>query len=439
MPPWRLHAVDRSTKLYCPGMAWLLYQALMVTLLAAAAPFLVLRRGRHHLATLCGRLGLYPAVDARDRLWIHAVSVGEVTVASTLVRSLPATLPLVITTVTPTGQAVARRVFEGRADVAYLPFDVGPPVRRFLDTFTPSALVLIEGDLWPLALARCKQRGLPVVVVNGRISDRSFPRLRRLKPLLGPLLGPVSLFVVQTGQDRDRLLRLGVPEDKVRLAGNIKFDSPDPPRLSELEALIRRLADRRPILVAGSTMPGEEEKVLDAFLDLAPREAFLILAPRHPERCTEVQRIIAARGLSLLRRSRLSSSEAPQPGPAVLLLDTLGELAALYRLADSVFIGGSLVPRGGHNPLEAARFGVPIAAGPSMENFPEIASRLDSARAWRRPTDSRALARTWKEWLADPAGAQAHGQRALRVCKENQGAVDRTLRLIQPFLERARP
>jgi 3-deoxy-D-manno-octulosonic-acid transferase len=421
-------------------MRWLLYQAGMLALLTAAAPVLLMRRGRHYLPTLRGRLGLHPALEPTPRLWIHAVSVGEVGVAATLIRALPATTPLVLTTVTPTGQAVARRSLAAPTRVAYLPFDLGFAVRRFLDAYTPSALVLVEGDLWPLLLERVKRRSLPVVVVNGRVSDRAFARLRRLRRWVSPVLEPVDLFGVQTELDRDRLLALGVPTDRVRVTGNLKFESPEPPPLPALEAELRRLAAERAILVAGSTMPGEEGAVLDAFAGVGPGRALLVLAPRHPERRAEILELLRARGLAVVLRSEWTdgAAAAALPDAAVVLLDTMGELASLYRLAAGVFIGGTLVPSGGHNPLEAARFGAPIAVGPSMKNFAEIAALYDARRAWRRVADASELRAAWSEWLDSPARGRELGARAAAVLAENRGALERTLDLVRPLLVPAR-
>jgi 3-deoxy-D-manno-octulosonic-acid transferase len=416
-------------------MGWLLYQAGMLTLLTVAAPLLLLRRGGHYLPTLRSRLGLLAAPRPASRLWVHAVSVGEVGVAATLIRALPAGTPLVLTTVTPTGQAVARRSLAAPAEVAYLPFDLGFAVRRFLDAYTPSALVLVEGDLWPLLLERAKRRSMPVVVVNGRISDRGFARLRRLRRWVGPLLEPVDFYGVQTEQDRERLLDLGVPADRVGVTGNLKFESPTPPTLDALEDEVRRLAGGRAILVAGSTMPDEEDAVLEAFQRVGPARALLILAPRHPERCAAVEERAGVRGLAMVRRSRLiEPTGGAATEPAVILLDTMGELASLYRLANGVFIGGTLVASGGHNPLEAARFAAPIAVGKSMHNFAEVAALFDARTAWRRVADADDLAGVWTEWLDRPEQGRALGERGAAILAENRGALERTLDLVRPLL-----
>jgi 3-deoxy-D-manno-octulosonic-acid transferase len=413
---------------------WALYQLATAATLAVAGPFLLLRRGKHYLPTLPGRLGRGTAdADALGRggLWIHAVSVGEAGVAATLARALPPEVPLVVTTVTPTGQARAKALFKSRAAVAYLPFDLGFAIARFFDRFAPRALILVEGDYWPLILREARRRGLPVAVVNGRVGDRSFERMRRLRPLLGPLFSAVGRFGVQSAADRDRLVALGLPPERITVTGNLKYETPEPPPKPELEAALRHLAAGRPILLAGSTMPGEEEQVIAAWEQAGGAgRALLVLAPRHPERWNEVDALLRARGVDFVRRSALPSLPVARPG--LVLLDSLGELASLYRLAAGAFIGGTLVPKGGHNPLEAARFGVPVAVGPSMENFRDMAEQLDRAGAWRRAADADALGAIWKSWLEDPAAARELGERAARLVEENRGALERTLAMLGP-------
>jgi 3-deoxy-D-manno-octulosonic-acid transferase len=468
-----MHALDRA-----------LYQVAMGTAMALAGPVLLARRGRHYLETLPGRLGRAPG-ESPERgaggLWLHAVSVGEVGVAATLVRALPAELPVVVTTVTPTGQVRARAAFAGRAAVAYLPFDLGFAVRRFFDRFAPRALVLVEGDYWPLVLAEARRRGVPVAVVNGRVGDRSFGRMRRLAPLARRLLLGVDLFGVQDAEDRRRLAALGVPEARVGVTGNLKFEAPEPALDPGLAARVRGLAGGRPVLLAGSTMPGEEEQVLAAFARAGGGErALLVLAPRHPERWDEVDRLLAVwcseQGTRHQRRSaagpdggasQVGSATAagsdppypalplspypapsylldlpeasPQPPVAVLLLDSLGELAGLYRLAAAAFVGGTLVDTGGHNPLEAARFGVPLAAGPSMRNFRDVAERFERAGAWRRVGDAAALGDLWRRWLDDPAEAARQGERGRALVEANRGALARTVELLAPVIAGIQP
>lgn len=419
-------------------LGWIGYQAVMAGGLAAVAPFLLARRRAHYAQTLRGRFGGWSG-DERPRqggLWIHAVSVGEVGVAATLARELPPDQPSVVTTVTPTGQERARAAFAGRSSVAYLPFDLGVPVARFFDRFAPRALVLAEGDYWPLVLREAHRRRLPVAVVNARVGDRAFRRMRRFRRLLKPLFGAVGRFGVQTRDDARRLEELGVSRERIVVTGNLKYDTAEPRPLPGLETRLRELAGTRPLLLAGSTMPAEEEQVLEAFQGLAGR-ALLVLAPRHVDRSDDLAALLDARGLRWVARSHLGHEAVPtarETAPAVVLLDTLGELAALYRLAAAAFIGGTLVPTGGHNPLEAARFGVPVVVGPSMDNFREMAEDFDRRRAWRRVASASELADVWAGWLDDPAAAREVGDRGKRLVEANRGALRKTVELLRPIL-----
>ncbi len=450
------------------SLLWLLYQAGLALALLIAGPFLLVRRGKHYLPTLSGRLGggsgmppagpaagkagrtgEAPPADVAGRpLWLHAVSVGEVGVAATLARALPAAVPLVVTTVTPTGQALAQRLFAGRAQVAYLPFDLRPTLGRFWRRFTPAALILVEGDYWPLLLRQASRRGLPVAVVNGRVGDRGFRRLRLLRPLTRLFFGNVQHFGMQTAEDRARLERLGVEPARLTVTGNLKFDTPEPPIGPELRVLIaacEQLAAGRPLLIAGSTMAGEDEQVLAAFQTLGGgQRALLVLAPRHPERWGDVERLLRQSGLAARRRTSLAIAPATDLPPRatrtdVLLLDTVGELAALYSAGAAAFIGGTLVPTGGHNPIEPARYRLPIAVGPSMHNFRDVAARFDAAAAWQRVAGPDDLAAAWRHWLDHPTAARAQGEKAAALLAENRGAILRTLDLLAPLLATLHP
>lgn len=418
---------------------WLLYQLLYALLLVLAAPVLLVRRGGHYLTTLPGRLAFrLPEGVPRPPLWIHAVSVGEVGVAEALVKGLPEGEPLLVTTITPTGQERARERLSGQAAVAYHPFDLGFAVRRFLRRTRPRATVLVEGDHWPLALERLRRRGTPVAVVNGRVGDASFRRLRRVRFLAPLLFRAVERFGVQSEEDRRRLVELGVQRERVVVTGNLKFEAPEPPRLPELEGDLARLAGGRPLLVAGSTMEGEEERVTRAFRAAGGGgAALLVLAPRHPERWDEVAERLGEEGWRVVRRSRMGAVGAPAGdggAPEVVLLDSLGELAAVYRWAAAAFIGGTLVPTGGHNPLEPARFGVPTVVGPSMHNFRDMAARFDAAGAWARVADADELGATWRRWLEAPGEARPVGERARALVEANRGALERTLEMLAPWL-----
>jgi 3-deoxy-D-manno-octulosonic-acid transferase len=403
---------------------WLLYQIATAGALLLGAPFFLLFKGRHYLETVPGRLGRYRGAVPERPLWIHAVSVGEVGVAATLIAALPETIPVVVTTITPTGQRRAQATLGKRAAVTYLPFDLGFAVNRFMNRFQPRALVLCEGDLWPLVLRRAKRDRLPIAVINGRVSDRGFGRMRRLRPLLGALLGRVDHFSMQSAADRQRLLDLGVEAGNVSVTGNLKYESSEPATSPELEARLAGLAGGRPMLLAGSTMSGEESQVVEAFETLGGGErAMLLIAPRHPERWSEVGRWLAQRETDWVARSDLPTAGRP----AVVLLDSLGELAGLYRVAAAAFVGGTLTPTGGHNPLEAARFGVPVAVGPSMENFREIAAAFDRSEAWARVANASELATAWAHWLDNPERARSVGERGAALLEANRGALAATL------------
>ena len=424
---------------------WFLYQLAMAAGLGLAAPVLLARRGRHYLATMPARLGRLPEPRGARPLWLHAASVGEAGVAATFARALPPELDLLVTTVTPTGQTAAKKLFAPVAEggrsvvVTYLPFDFDPLVARFLDRYAPRALVLLESELWPFVLRSCRRRGIPVAVLNARVSDRSFVRMRRAGSLCRrTLLDPVQRFGAQSPQDEDRLRRLGASDGVVSLTGNLKFDTPEPARVAGLERTLRELAGERPILVAGSTMPGEEPIVLDAFERLN-REALLVLAPRHPERFDEVWREIEGRSLRPLRRSAISAAGPGAPGresaPRVVLLDSLGELASVYRLASAAFIGGTLVPTGGHNPIEAARLGVPVIVGPSMENFRRIARDFEAEGGLTVTGDGEALTRAWRRFLDRPDEAVEQGRCGKAIVNRNRGAVERSVDLLNGLVD----
>lgn len=434
-----------------------LYQLGLALALLIAGPFLLLLRGRHYLPTLRGRLGLALPRGPRGALWFHAVSVGEAAVAAVVARALPSEVPLLVTTITPTGQQRARALLGERGGVGYLPMDLGAPVERFLRQLQPAALVLVEGDYWPLLLARCRRRRLPVAVINGRVGDRTL-RLLATRPRIAHwLLGAVDRFAVQTEEDARRLMVLGVPREKVTVTGNLKYDAPEPPQDLVLERALLEMAGERPLLVAGSTMPGEEQVVLDAFAAAGGGAgALLVLAPRHPERWEETARLLAERHWKWQRRSAMVSgsdgmrahgrpADSPQraagtapaaPRVDVVLLDSLGELASLYRLAAGCFVGGTLAPTGGHNPLEPARFGRAIAVGPSMHNFRDMAAQFDEEEAWRRVGDAGGLAAVWISWLDEPSTAAALGARARAIVERNGGALERTLQVLAPLLAR---
>jgi 3-deoxy-D-manno-octulosonic-acid transferase len=440
---------------------WFIYQVALILVLLSAAPVLILRRGTHHLKTLRGRLGRGPVEDpapGAQLLWIHAVSVGEVSVARVLLEGLRPEVPVLITTVTPTGQSLARSLQRSRPTlrVAYLPLDTGWTLRRFVEREDPRALVLVESEYWPYLQRLMQRQGRPVYVVNARVSDRTYRRLRGLRrwapSLLRPLLGPIARFCAQSPEDAQRLLELGAPAERVVVTGNLKFEQRLPRENALLSAQTVALAGGRPILVAGSTMPGEDEQLLSmlATLRAQGQPLLLVLAPRHPERWDSVAETVRQNGLTLVRRSEMPQADGREdsaaavapagndagPLPEVLLLDSIGELAAIYRHADLAFVGGTLVPTGGHNPLEPALYGRPLIVGPSMENFRQIAEIFQSRKAWRQVPDGDGLTAAVIEWLAEPALAREHGDRAAELMQDGLGARQRTFAEI-PVLQDA--
>ncbi|GBC79232.1 3-deoxy-D-manno-octulosonic acid transferase [bacterium HR09] len=417
------------------GFSLLLYRLVLHTALPLAAPFLWVadRRTGKRRPPLKMRLGLGLPPVPRGGVLVHAVSVGEVTVARALLSELRRRaphVPLLLSATTATGLQLASGAQVADATLPF-PLDLPAPTRRFLAATQPRLLVLVETELWPEMLAACREAGIPVVLVNARISDRSFPRYQLFAPLLRPLLAPLTVALAQTEGDAARLVALGVPQEKVRVTGNIKFDvKPARPLAEDLKARLCQLASGRAVLVAGSTMPGEEKQVLSAWMKL-PDRPFLILAPRHPERAQEVLELCRQLGLAAVRRSPLPAANATAD---VVVLDTVGELAALYQLATIAFVGGSLVPTGGHNPIEPARFAVPVVSGPHVRNFAAVYRELEVNGGVKLVHNARELQETLTNLLAHPEQAQAIGRNAQAVLAKHAGATAKTVEALLPFL-----
>jgi len=418
-----------------------LYSSLLRLALVVYAPIRFLRRHRdvgRDPATWAQRRGrLDPGLPPEPRCWIHAVSVGEASAAVPLVEAIGRRWPelsIVMTTVTPTGaRIVAERV--GRlATHRYFPVDLPGPVRRALDAVRPRFFIGLETELWPNFLRALGSRGIPAMVANGRISDRSFRRYQLVRGLVARMLSRVSVFGMQSDEDARRIIALGAPPERVVVTGNLKADLPTRP--PEHDALWGRLlggADGRLLLIAGSTHPGEEALVLDAYQSLYARfpNMRLLLAPRHPPRADEVERLVRDRGLSVVRRSMVPERPDPQ---AVIVLDTVGELADLYALADVVFVGGSLVPVGGHNMLEPAQRRKPVLFGPHTSNFKESAELLRSAGAAVIVDNAIDLAREAERLLGDADLRRVMGEAGLAAVAARQGALAGTLQLIERHL-----
>ncbi len=376
-----------------------------------------------------GRLPVYLNVDGDRSLWIHAVSVGEVLAARPLVPLLRERFPrhrIFLSTTTITGNAVARKSVRGLDGLLYAPFDFPWAVRRVFDVLNPSLLVLVETELWPNLIHEAHRRGIRVAVVNGRISPRSCKRYLRLGAFLRRVLAEIDLFLMQGEAHAGRIRAMGAPAERVQVTGNLKFDAVLPERLPERLARLLSTGPPRPLWVAGSTVGGEEKLVLAAFHGVRERipQARLLLAPRHPERFDEVAPLVEAAGFRCLRRSTLDP--ASWSDGEVLLLDTLGELSQVYGLASVVFVGGSLVPSGGHNILEPAVAGKPVIVGPHMENFQEIADQFRAERALVEVASAEELGREVTALLLDERRRLGLGERARDLVGRNRGAVARS-------------
>lgn len=428
-----------------------------------------LRHGKY-LSNLGERLGFsYPALkkvpNPQNSILLHAVSVGEVLSGVTLARRLKEaypTRPLIISTTTITGQALARERMPFADAVIYFPLDWSFCVRRALNAIQPSLVVILETEIWPNFLHQARRSNIPVLFVSGRISDRSFARYQKylaafgffLRPFLRRALSDASLFLMQSEKDAERVRALGAPADHVRVSGNLKYDlevSAPSPVSNWLTSAAQR-AGRSPIIIAGSVVATEEPLALIAFGTLQGEHpnALLVLAPRKPERFEAAAEFIHESRRKFLRRSQLSiqnssngsgisSPEIPSD-VTVLLLDSIGELASLYRCADGVFVGGSLVPSGGHNILEPAAFGKIPVFGPSMENFSEMAARFVSAGAAVQVESPEDAGVAWIEFFREPERMRAMGDTARALVDASRGATDRALIAISQYLpEQAAP
>ncbi len=381
-----------------------------------------------------------PVADAgplRPVAWIHAVSVGEVMAIAPLAAQMREEgYRVVVSTTTHTGQRLARDKF-GAANVFYFPLDLGLCIQPYLRALRPKLVILAETEFWPNFLRLARTSGARLAVVNARVSDRSLPRYRRFRGLLRRALEPVDLFLAQSEEDADRLKEVGAAADRVEVCGNLKFDVAPPvetPAVTELGERLR--ASGAPILVAGSTVEDEEDYVLQAFRMVLGEypAASLVLAPRHRERFEEVAQLLVARRFRFVRRSAPDAA-GQELGGAVLLLDTIGELAAIYRYANIAFVGGSLVARGGHNILEPAFFARAILTGPHTENFRDILACFESRRAVVRCT-TKNLGITFLLLLREGAEREALGERARQVLAEERGATARSVARIVELAQR---
>lgn len=426
-------------------MVLFFYNLALAVALVLSAPWWLFKMATTHKYRegMAERLGLTRALKGRDGrplLWLHAVSVGEILAVSRLVRDLEARLPgycIAVSTTTKTGQDLARKLF-GADRVFYCPLDLPWAVKAWLEALQPSAVILAETEFWPNLLSACFRRRIPVAVVNARISDRSWPRYKRLRKLWTPFLSQLSVVLAQSELDAARLRAIGCAEQAVAVSGNLKFDV----RIAEpAEATVqlKALAPRPRFLVAGSTLEGEEAAFIAAAQ--APnslnQKMIKIIAPRHPERFEAVARLLESSGVKWVRRSAWKGKPLAElqklQGGEFVLLDTIGELASVYSLASIAFVGGSLVQAGGHNPLEPAQFAVPIVMGPNYNNFRAITEELLEHRALRIAT-LETLASTFLDLLHNRSSSEAMGRRARKVFDQQAGATARSIDAIVELL-----
>jgi len=427
---------------------YVFYSALLAIALVVGAPWFLYQAlsRRKYLGSLRERLGRLPVsfnLDGEPSLWIHAVSVGEVLAARPIAEELKTRFPgfrLLVSTTTAAGQQLAKRQLPEADAVFYFPIDFTWVVRRVLDRAKPRLLVLMEGEIWPNILRECERRGVKTAIVNGRVSARSFGRYRLLRPLLGRVLAGVDAFCMQSDESARRVIGMGADPSRVTVTGSLKFDaarlpaSPAQGRPRERVLRYFRVPHDRIVVVAGSTMRGEELPLLRAFRRIkhASPHALLIIAPRHPERLTEVMHIARGEGFATARRTELAVDSDPRAD--VVVLDTIGELASLYQIATVAFVGGSLVPTGGHNILEPAVHGRPIVFGPSMSNFAEIADLFLSSDAAVQVASDAAFAEALTSLVGDPVRRAALGAAARALVDANRGATARTLEVIARLL-----
>lgn len=435
---------------------YFLYSVLTFIGMLLLAPYYAVqgfRRGKywHNLRERLGRLPpelIARAAGGEGAIWIHAVSVGEVLAALPFARELKRRHPerkLFVSTTTDTGQRLARERLDFADGVFYFPLDWNVAIRPAFRTLRPGLIVIVETEIWPNFMREARQRGVTVVFVNARISERSFRRTRRfsrwLSGFFASVLGDATLFLAQSEADAARFRELGAPAERVEVTGNMKYDGQPPVRGAFGDWLAQEIAaqERWPALVAGSVVADEEESVLAGF-DIVQRQwrrGLLILAPRKPERFEAAAELARERGWKIVKRSAMDLAAPLSEDADVILLDTIGELAGLYSLADGVFVGGSLVPAGGHNILEPAWFGRVPVFGPSMENFRDMAQQFRSEGAGLQVRSGEQLGKAWVNLIQDPAGRERMGRKGQEIAERNRGATARSIERIEAVLASA--
>jgi 3-deoxy-D-manno-octulosonic-acid transferase len=433
---------------------YLLYSLLLTLGFIAMLPRFAIdaMRSGKYVTGLRQRLGKLPAINRTGKqvIWLHCVSVGETQAAQSLVRALRTEFPnhcLVVSTTTVTGQQVARKIFANDAAlVFYFPIDLAWVVRRVLCVVQPSAVLIMETELWPRLLRECRARKIPVALLNGRISETSFRRYQMIRPFMRRMLNDLTIALMQSEKDAARIRELGLPGERIALPGNLKFDSAETEIDEHVTAGLRRrfgFDGTRPLIVAASTHAQEERITIEALKEMNSDQsgrARLLIAPRHPERFGEVASLLGDSGMTWSRRS-FEPGEQDQSCD-IILLDTVGELRAVYPLAQIVFVGGSIASHGGHNMLEPAATGACVVTGPHTENFAAITKALlDEGALIQLPEASTSeaptqLASVINELISDEARRREMGVRAREVCRQNAGATERTMQMLSPILSR---
>ncbi len=430
---------------------YVLYSLAMVALFVVASPYFVYQaiRYRKYVGSLGERLGLLPVsfnLDGEASIWIHAVSVGEALTARAVAADLKERYPrlrLYVSTTTMAGQQIARRSFPMADGFFYFPIDLSFIVERVLRVVKPRLFIMMETEIWPNLLRACRRRGVRTMILNGRISARSYPRYRLVRPLFRRVLGLVDRFCMQGEESARRIIELGAPPDRVTVTGSLKFDAlrvPGPPgRGADRVMRFFQVTPGRPVVVAGSTMPGEDEMVLEAFarIRMLSHHALLIIAPRRPERFEEVERLAREAGFRTVRRTELAIDAEPRAD--VVILDTIGELAQLYQVAMVVFVGGSLVDTGGHNILEPAIYGKAVVFGPYMQNFAEIAEAFLQHEAGVQVRTASELEAALVDLLKNRNRRERLGEAARALVEANKGAGAKTLAAIADVLAADEP
>jgi 3-deoxy-D-manno-octulosonic-acid transferase len=394
------------------------------------------------------RLGLYPAklikeLSKKKNIWVHAVSIGEVMAVSPLISMLRKEYPdyrLVITTVTESGNKVAKKLAQEGEIVLFLPFDITSAVKRVISYIRPHLMIIAETELWPNLIRSCAKNNISMVIVNGRISDKSFKRYSIIRFMLKPLFKKIKLFLMQSEFDRDRIAYLGADSSKIKVTGSMKFDSALTIILSDddkakLRSALNLKASER-LFIAGSTNPGEEEIILSAYKTLKREfdNLKLLIAPRHIERTPEIERLISESDFTPVRFSQRTTDNGKRTTKHIFILDTIGQLKSLYSIADVVFVGGSLIKKGGQNILEPAIFAKPIIFGPHMFNFRDIAELFLKDGAAIMVEDADSIKRSVGAILKDDSLRNSLCQKSREIVEKNRGATALTLKEIRPLL-----